>query len=156
MKKLVFLVLVFFSFAFFSSVVNAAVKVAVYVEGNATPSQKSIINSAAMEKIVDKNGFAVFERNEDFLSALQAENDFQLSGQVVHSEIRSLAKKMGVDYLIVLNVRLSEDCYCQLSGKIINLVTGQTLRTRNDHRDYQGTKSLVAMANYVTYLLLEN
>lgn len=133
---------------------SAAKKVAVVVEGNISKEQKSVVNSAVMSRLSGNKDYKAFERNDAFLRALEREHDFQLSGQVPESQIREIGERTGADYVIVVNAVVSQDDQCHMSGRMIDLVSGEVLKTCNASREYEDSSTLTALANNVAYRLI--
>lgn len=133
---------------------SAAKKVAVVVEGNISKEQKSVVNSAVMSRLSGNKDYKAFERNDAFLRALEREHDFQLSGQVPESQIREIGERTGADYVIVVNAVVSQDDQCHMSGRMIDLVSGDVLKTCNASREYEDSSTLTSLANNVAYRLI--
>lgn len=129
-------------------------KVAVIVEGNVSKEQKAMVNSAFMSRLSGNKEYKVFERNAAFLKAMEEEMDYQLSGEVPESQIREVAGKMGVDFVIAVNAVVTRDDQCQMSARLINIETGEVLKTANSSREYENSATLTAVANNVAYRLL--
>ena len=77
-----------------------------------------------------------------------------MSGEVPEKEIRAVGERMGVDYVIVLNVVISSDDQCHMSARLIDLVTGEVVKSVNIKREYTGSDILANMANNVSYRLI--
>lgn len=132
----------------------AGKKVAVYVEGEISKSDKSIVSSAVLARMSGNRDFVPFERNQSFINALDKEQDYQLSGEVPEREIREVGGRMGVDYVIVVNAVVSSDRHCHMSARLIELTSGEILKSVSLKREYTGTDVLHTMANNVAYRLL--
>lgn len=132
----------------------AGKKVAVFVEGNLSKEQKSMVNSAVMARLSGNKDYVAFERNSAFLKALDREQDYQLSGQVPEREIRQVGERLGADYVIALNAVITKDDQCQMSARLIDLETGEDLKSCNATREYENSSTLTALANNVAYRLL--
>lgn len=132
----------------------AGKKVAVFVEGNLSKEQKSMVNSAVMARLSGNKDYVAFERNSAFLKALDREQDYQLSGQVPEREIRQVGERLGADYVIALNAVITKDDQCQMSARLIDLETGEVLKSCNAAREYENSSTLTALANNVAYRLL--
>lgn len=151
MKKfLMFLLVAVFCSAFAS----AQKKVAVYAEGEISKEMKSIVCSSVLGRLSGNRDYKAFERNSSFVNALDKEQDFQTSGEVPEKEIRAVAQRMGVDYVIVVNTVISPDDKCHMSARLINLVTGEIVKTSNLKREYTGSDVISAMANNIAYRLI--
>lgn len=134
----------------------AAKKVAVYAEGEISKSTKSIVCSSVLSRLSGNKDYKAYERNSSFVNALDKEQDYQTSGEVPEKEIRSVAQRMGVDYVIVVNTVISYDDQCQMSARMIDLVTGEIIKTVNLKRQYTGTDVISSMANNIAYRLINN
>lgn len=137
----------------FENVSAQSKKVAVYVEGEITNSDKSIVSSAVLARMSGNRQYIPFERNEAFINALNQEQDFQLSGEVPEKEIRGVGERLGVDYVLAVNVVIN-DGVCYMTAKLINLETGEIDKTVNLNRKYTGQEVLTALANNVAYRIL--
>ncbi len=140
--------------AFSGEAFAATKKVAVYVEGGISQSDKSIVCNSVMARISRMNGYQAFERSQAFINALDRENDYQTSGEVAESEIRAVGERMGVDFVIVVNCIISSDGKCHMAARLIKLVTGEIVKSVNIKREYTGTDVLESMAGNVSYRLL--
>ncbi len=137
----------------FENVSAQSKKVAVYVEGEITNSDKSIVSSAVLARMSGNRQYIPFERNEAFINALNQEQDFQLSGEVPEKEIRGVGERLGVDYVLAVNVVINDEV-CYMTAKLINLETGEIGKTVNLNRKYTGQEVLTALANNVAYRIL--
>ncbi len=156
MKRLSFLFFMLLACTVFANEAMAAKKVAVYAEGEITKATKSIVCSSVLSRLSGNKDYKAFERNSSFVNALNKEQDFQTSGDVPEKEIRSVAQRMGVDYVIVVNTVISADDQCHMSARMIDLVTGEIIKTVNLKREYTGTDVISSMANNIAYRLINN
>ena len=157
MKKIAFLIFaVIMVMMTAESAVAARKKVAVYAEGDITASQKKVINSAIMQRLSGNKDYCPFERSDSFLNALMKEQDYQLSGEVPESQIRKVGERFGVNYVIAIDAAIFDDKTCHMSGRLINLETGEVIKTANQQRRFEGTATITAMANNIAYRLLVN
>lgn len=155
MKKISVLILLLFSCVLFAESAYAQTKkVAVYVEGKIGNDDKSIVSSAVLARMSGNKEYAPFERNEAFIDALTREQDYQLSGEVPEKEIREIGERLGVDYVVAVNVIIKDNETCYMSARLINLETGAIVKTANQHRQYTDSSVLTALANNVAYRLL--
>lgn len=155
MKRFVILA-IFGILAFFTGLETFAAgkKVAVFVEGNISKEQKSMVNSAIMGRLSGNKDYQAFERNGAFLKALDREQDYQLGGNVPEKQIREIGERYGVDYVIAVNAVITSDDECEVSARMIDLVTGEVIKTCNATREFEGSSTLTAIANNVAYRLL--
>lgn len=107
-----------------------------------------------MSRLSGNKDYQAFERNSAFLKALDREQDYQLSGQVPEKQIREVGERYGVDFVVVVNAVITSDDECQVSARLIDLVSGEVIKTCNASREYEGSSTLTAMANNVAYRLL--
>lgn len=156
MKRLSFHLFMVLACIVFSTEVLAEKRVAVYAEGEISNSIKSIVCSAVLSRISGNNEYKVFERNAAFVNALNNEQDYQTSGEVPEKEIRVVAQRMGVDYVIVVNTVISSDEQCHMSARMIDLVSGEIIKTVNLKREYTGSEVISSMANNLAYRLINN
>lgn len=140
-------------FAFTNEAMSASKKVAVYVVGQLSKSDKSIVSSAVLARMSSNKNYIPFERNEAFINALNKEQDYQLSDEVAEKEIRKVGERFGVDYVIVVDALVSSDDQCHMSAQIINLESGEILKTVNLKREYEGSQTIHTLANNVAYRL---
>ena len=141
---------------FASDAMAADRKVAVYVEGQISRAENQIISSAILSRISSNKEYTAFERNEAFINSLNKEQDYQTSGEVPESEIRGVGKRMGVDYVIVVNVVKTSDDWCFMSARLMDIVSGQILKTSNLKRKYSESDEIGNMAGNIAYRLISN
>lgn len=154
-KKIVVSTVIAFLAGFFGFNASAAgMKVAVFVEGNITKEQKSMVNSAVMSRLSGNKDYKVFERNDAFLKALEREHDYELSGEVSEEQIRKIGERLGVDYVIAVCAVHTSDDQCQMSARLINLETGEVVKTCNANREFENSSTVTALANNVAYRLI--
>lgn len=155
MKRIIYLfVLILGCTIFCNEAMAAGKKVAVYVEGDMSKSDKSIVNSSVIARLSGNKDYKAFERNTAFVNALNKEQDFQVSGEVPEKEIRAIGERMGVDYVIVVNAVISSDEKCHMSARLIDLVTGEVVKSVSLKREYTGSDVLANMANNIAYRLI--
>ena len=154
MKRVSFLLFMMLACTIFTGEAIAAKKVAVYVEGAIDKTNRSIINSAVIARLSGNKDYVAFERNTAFVNALDKENDYQVSGDVTEREIRSIGERLGVDYVIVVNCEITDDKLCHMSARLIDLVSGEIIKSTSIQREYTGSKVLGNMANNVAYRLI--
>ena len=73
--------------------------------------------------------------------------------EVPEKEIRGVGERLGVDYVLAVNVVIN-DGVCYMTAKLINLETGEIDKTVNLNRKYTGQEVLTALANNVAYRIL--
>ncbi|MDE6417486.1 MAG: hypothetical protein K2K68_10760 [Duncaniella sp.] len=156
MKRLSFLFFMILACTVFASEAMAGKKVAVYAEGEISKATKSIVCSSVLSRLSGNKDYKAYERNSAFVDALDKEQDYQTSGDIPEKEIRTVAQRMGVDYVIVVNTVISGDDQCHMSARMIDLVTGEIIKTVNLKREYTGTDVISSMANNLAYRLINN
>ena len=127
--------------------------IAVYVEGNLSKIQEQIVNNAFTSRISSTKGYKAFERNSVFINAVNKEHDFQVAGDVSDSQIRKIADKYGVDFVIAVSVLNDED-NLYMSARIIEIETGAIEKSVTQDREGTDNATLKNMANNVAYRLL--
>lgn len=132
----------------------AGKKVAVFVEGNLSSEQKTMVNNAVMSRLSGNKEYQAFERNDAFLRALEREHDYQLSGQVPEDQIREVGQRQGVDYVIVVVANLTRDDRCSMSARLVKLESGETLKSCEVSREFENSSTVTALANNVAYRLI--
>lgn len=124
-------------------------KVAVYVSGaDADASMKKIFGSKLVGAIARSNGFAAVERTVEFLAALNAETDYQTSGEVQDSQIARLGQKFGVRYVVVADIAEAFDEYF-ISSRLINVETGLVERSFDTNGAADNMQQLVKLAENI-------
>lgn len=138
----------------FSASANAAAKkVAVYVEGEVSNANKKVVTAAIMSRLSGNKEYAPFERTDAFVNALTKEQDYQLSGEVPESQIRAVGQRLGVDYVIAVDVTQNGDMV-HMTARLIELETGAILKSVNAQRKYTDSSVYTALGNNVSYRLL--
>lgn len=97
-------------------------KVAVYVTGDADSSVKKIFNAKLVQAITNDEKFAVIERNDQFLTAVETENDINKSGKIRLDYVLEQGKSFGAKYVIVAEVSYALDEYI-IDSRLINAET---------------------------------
>lgn len=156
MRRLSFLFFIFFACVTFTTGAVVPKKVAVYAEGDISKSTKSIVCSSVLSRLSENKNYKAFERNSAFVNALNNEQDYQTSGEVPESEIRTMAQRMGVDFVIVVNIVISYDEQCHMSARMIDLVSGEILKTVNLKREYTSSEIVSSMASNLAYRLINS
>lgn len=134
----------------------AGKKVAVYVEGDGlTETQKSIISSTVIDRLLTSKEYRAFERNAAFINALNEEQYYQL-WECPTREIRAIGQRFGVDYVLVVKVDITDDSACYMYGRLNYLVTGEVVKSANVRREYKNSDTLANMAQLLTYNLINN
>ncbi len=154
MKKVSFVFLLTFVAMLFTSLkVQGAIKVAVFVEGDLTKVQKEIVNSAFVSRLSMTKDYSIYERSETFINAITREHDYEVSGEVDESQIRKIANKHGVDYVIAVSVA-ADDSSIFMSARLINIETGKVEKAVTQDRESADNKTLKNMSNNVAYRLI--
>lgn len=104
---------------------NKKKKVAVYqISNNIQAGYKKVIGSNIVSEITDNNRYIAVERTSDFLSALNRETDYQMSGAVQDSQIVEIGQQFGVDYVVAVDItELFDELF--ISARLINIQNGQ-------------------------------
>lgn len=129
-------------------------KVAVYMTGRTNDdTYKKVIGAKLVSAITESGEYAAVERTADFLEALQAENDYQTSGEVRDSQIAKLGQKFGVRYVVVADASELFDEYF-ISARLINVETGLVERAFDANGPAESMAQLVALSKKVARGLL--
>ena len=136
--------------------VAAPHKVAVYVEGNISSTEKASVNSAVLSRMSGNKEYQPFERNKAFLNALTKEVNYQTSGEVPEKEIRNIGSRLGVDYVIVVHITVYEDGTCMMAERLINMESGNIVKSVDTTQEYTNPSELVSMAKTLTYRLINS
>lgn len=155
MKRLHLFYLIIFIILGCSFKAKASDKVSVFIEGSLSELQEQIVNNAFMSRLSSTKTYSVFERSELFIDALNQEHDYQVSGEVSESQIRKIANKYGVDFVIAVSVMCDgDDIY--MSARLIHVVSGKVEKTVSLDRKGYSNKVLKNLSNNVAYRLLSN
>lgn len=111
--------------------IYAQKNVAVYISSDIAGNYKSLAESNIMEAITRDPDLYVIERNNQFLSVIQKEIDYQLSGNVNPNQISAIGEQFGAQYIVVVHVGAGI-----ISGKIINVESALVVSAQN--LDYLG------------------
>ncbi len=128
-------------------------KVAVYVSGNLSKINKQIVSSQVIEWISRSDTYAAFERTAEFMEALDAEHDFQLSGDVSNEQIVSMGNRWGAEYVAAIRVLLTEENTHYVTGRLLDLETGEVIKSMSRTRKISTTEELISFANSIAYQL---
>lgn len=128
-------------------------KVSIYIEGNLSNLQEQIVNGAFNSRITSIKDFSVFDRNDKFINSVTREHDYQTSGDVSESQIRKIAEKYGVDYVISVSV-IMEDSGIYMNARLINTETGKVEKSISQDRTSKNNTTLKNLSNNVAYRLL--
>lgn len=153
MKKVLLMALVVIC----SVIANAQNKkntVAIYVEGNVSRTEKSIIEAKAVSRISMCKDFKAVERTKSFSNSVTKEYDYQISGEVSEEDILKFGKKYAAHYVAVLNVTKAEDYTVLITARLINVQSGEIIKSVDSNREVYSTDDLIALTNNVTYRLV--
>lgn len=128
-------------------------KVAVYVSGNLSKVNKQIVVSEVNEWITRSGNYAAFERATEYLEELTKEQDYQTSGEVSTEQIVSIGNRWGADLVAVFRILVTEDDTHYITGRLIDLETGEIVKSISQTRKITTTEDLIAFSNRIAYLL---
>lgn len=123
MKKLFLLLCLVLTtlFSYAQTTKKVAILEVVDKEGMLTYSQKVLLRSTMARAIANREGYEAYDRTD--VDAIMSEHEFQRSGLVSESEIRTLGEMTGVSLILVTEgVPVSNDKLF-VSAKIINIET---------------------------------
>ena len=90
-------------------------------EGMLSYSQKVLLRSTMARAIANREGYEAYDRTD--VDAIMSEHEFQRSGLVSESEIRTLGEMTGVSLILVTEGVLVGNDKLFVSAKIINIET---------------------------------
>ena len=89
------------------------------------------------------------------INALTREQDYQVSGEVPESQIRKVASRYGVDYVVAVHV-VTDESNVFITARLIDIETGKVLKTINQDRTGSiSNKMIKNMSNNVSYRLVD-
>lgn len=127
MKKYTVLVVLFSLFIFQSAFGEAKLKVAVLdaTIGNGVETNASaIVADTINEQFVKSGKYIAIDRA--YISKIQAEKKFQLSGEVNSADVKELGALFGAQYICVANVSKLGSTYT-VSARMIDVTTAQVI-----------------------------
>lgn len=145
MKK----ILILTALAIISAIAAYAQKtVAVYVTGDQEDGIKKVLGSKMVTYITQSDDFSAVERTADFLSALNAEHDYQVSGEVTNSQIVKLGQQFGARYVAVVDVN---EVYGDLfiSSRLIDVQTSKIDSSYDASGSGGSLQALTELANKI-------
>ncbi len=95
------------------------------------PNVASIVADAINEQFVKSPDFIAIDR--PYISSIQAEKQFQPSGEVDDSDIKELGVMFGADYICIANVSLLGSTYT-VSARLIEVSSAQVIAQESDRR----------------------
>lgn len=128
-------------------------KVSIFIEGDLSNLQEQIVYGAFMNRVVSNKNYAVFERNEIFIKSITREHDYQTSGDVPEAQIRKIAQKYGVDYVVSVSV-VMEESGIFMNARLINIETGKVEKSISQDRTTSNNTTLKNLSNNVAFRLL--
>jgi len=154
MKKILMLLV---AVLFVAPVVQAQAKkkVAVYVTGeDVSQAYKKVIGAKMVTGITRSDNFVAIERTADFLNALSAEQDYQVSGAVKDSQIVRIGQQFGVRYVAVVDVsELFDELF--VSARMIDVETGRIIRSFDASSPAEEMSQLIELSDKVSAGLTE-
>lgn len=147
-------------------------KLAVYVHGSCSSSNKKLVSSKVISTILRSNKYEVVERTADFLEELRREQRYQYSGNVDDGQLIKLGKQFGVRLVCIVD--LSENNYCKgtsdynlISERLIDIETGLVVSAAGiynfciqysygDRYDSRSFDEVLNLITDVTIVLLQN
>lgn len=140
MKKLLILLFSLLSLTVFAQ----QKKVAVYVVGN--DPINFVMGNHLVDKIAHNGKYIAVERTASFLREILNEQSYQQSGSVDDSEIASLGKQFGVDYVCVATpYNLWGEKY--ISTRMIDVERAEVIATSSAHGEVNNNPQLLSLLN---------
>lgn len=120
--------------------------VGVYVTGDAEPGIRKVIASKLVSGITNSDNFTAIERTDDFLSALAAEQDYQLSGAVSDNHIARIGQQLGVKYVLVAAIsNVYDEMF--ISARLIDTETAHIYNTAEALQKVSDVQGLMSITN---------
>lgn len=131
-------------------------QVAVYMtESEVDDDIKKVISSKIVGKIAQSNTLRALERTADFLKAIQADRDYNTSGEVENNQIAAIGIQLGAQYVAVVDVtEVLRSMY--VSARLIDVESGAIVATSDDYIEEKTIQNLVKMAEKVAARLIES
>ena len=147
MNRLIKLILLFIAYGLSLSA-TAQRQVAVYVSGDQEEAIKKVLGSKMVTYITNTDGFTAIERTVDFLNAMQAEQDYQTSGEVSNTQIVKLGQQFGARYVAVVDV---SELFGELfvSARLIDVQTATIESSFESSSQATSMSALTELANKV-------
>ena len=98
--------------------------------GGIHPNASAIVADTLNEQFVKSPKFIAIDRA--YVSSIQSEKQFQLSGEVSEEDIKDIGETFGADYLCIANVSLLGATYT-VSARLIEVETAQVV-SQESHR----------------------
>lgn len=95
------------------------------------PNAAAIVADTINEQFVKSPEFIAIDRA--YISNIQAEKQFQLSGEVADQDIKELGATFGADYLCIANVSLLGSTYT-VSARLIEVASAQVVAQESDRQ----------------------
>jgi len=95
------------------------------------PNASLIVADTLNEEFVKSSDFIAIDRA--YISSIQKEKEFQLSGEVNEEDIKELGVTFGADYLCVANVSVLGSTY-SVSARLIEVETAQVINQESEKK----------------------
>lgn len=152
MKKSILLFLVCLLGMTSANAAYGKLTMAVNVFGSVDSEILNFVESAFLQRLSGNKAYVVCARNKEFVNKLNQEFDFQTNGSVPVREIRAIGARMGVDYVTLVKVGTFAD-ELTITAEIVNVETGQIIKTVTDSRELEDLDTIKGMANTLAYRL---
>jgi len=122
-KKLSFLFVMLFSITAFAQF-SAPPKIAVYVTGDLTESEKRALGAEMLSALLRSGRFTAVERSSAFVAEMERELKTQHSGAIDDAQISKLGKQFGVKYVCIVDAAAAFGSH-HVSARIIDVETAE-------------------------------
>lgn len=92
---------------------------------------KKVISSTVISKLTQNSMYRVLERMNEFLEAVEASHDFDMSGKVKESSIAAIGKNFGAKFVFVVDATIIGD-ELFIAGRLINVVTSDVITSAQE------------------------
>lgn len=154
-RYFVFLAIIFGMIAPSATAQVVKKKLAVYMtDNNVDDDYKKVIGAKFVSTITATNEFAAVERTAEFLAALSNEHDYQTSGEVKDNQIARVGQKLGVRYVVVVDIsEVFEELF--IASRMINVETGLVERAFEANGPAESMGQLVDLSTKVANGLMK-
>ena len=124
MKKTAVLLVALLCTGVFAQQFNALSKIAVYVTGDLSESEKRALGTEMLNALVRSGQFTAVERSAAFVAEIEREQVTQRTGAIDDNQISRLGKRFGVRYVCIADVAAAFGSH-QVSARILDVETAE-------------------------------
>lgn len=129
-------------------------KVAVYVTGDVENGYKKVIGSKLVTGVTRSEGYTAVERTVDFLTELNKEQDYQMSGAVNDRQIARIGQQFGVRFVLVADIsEVFESLF--ISARMIDVQTAQITSSTESNSNVDNIEGLNKLAEEIVWQIIK-